>query len=81
MREESGRPFLPPPARLSGDAVTRYLDQWILAIDDLTDRAHGIHQALRQGRDVTDMLPAETPYPLPLELAQAIGATIAPDLS
>ncbi|MEV2268511.1 DUF4291 domain-containing protein [Nonomuraea africana] len=66
---------------LSGDAVVRYLDQWTLAITDLTDRVHDIRQALRDGRDVTALLPAERPYPLPLELAQAIGATITADLS
>ncbi len=62
---------------LSGDAVTRYLDQWTLKITDLTDRVHDVRQALRDGRDVTNMLPAERPYPLSAELAQAIGIPIA----
>lgn len=66
---------------LSGDAVTRYLDEWILGITDLTDRVHDIHQVLRDRRDVTGMLPRESPYPLPVELAQAIGGTIVADLS
>ncbi|MFI6817891.1 DUF4291 domain-containing protein [Nonomuraea sp. NPDC050328] len=65
---------------LSGDAVARYVDQWVLGITDLTDRVHDIRQALRDGKDVADLLPAERPYPLPRELAQAIGANITPDL-
>ncbi|GAA3657333.1 DUF4291 domain-containing protein [Nonomuraea antimicrobica] len=65
---------------LSGDAVTRYVDQWVVRITDLTDRVHDIRQALRERKDVTDLLPVERPYPLPMELAQAIGANVTPDL-
>ncbi|PZG42000.1 DUF4291 domain-containing protein [Spongiactinospora gelatinilytica] len=64
---------------LSGEAVTRYLDEWIVGITDLTGRVHDIHQALRDGRDVTGMLPRESPYPLPVGLGRAIGATIPAD--
>ncbi|MGW0806058.1 DUF4291 domain-containing protein [Nonomuraea sp. NPDC002799] len=66
---------------LSGAAVPRYVDQWVLGITDLTDQVYDIRQALRDGKDVTEMLPVEYPYPLPMELAQAIGASIAPELS
>ncbi|MEV7803642.1 DUF4291 domain-containing protein [Microbispora sp. NPDC088329] len=65
---------------LSGEAVARYVDQWIVAITDLTGQVHDIHRALRHGRDVTDLLPAEAPYPLPARLALAIGATATADL-
>lgn len=65
---------------LSGEAVTRYLDQWILRITDLTGQVHTIRRALRDGRDVTDMLPVERPYPLPAELAQSIGISNTADL-
>ncbi|MEU1881055.1 DUF4291 domain-containing protein [Streptosporangium sp. NPDC020072] len=60
---------------LSGDAVTRYLDRWTLRITDLTGRVHDIRQALRDGQDITDMLPVERPYPLPDELARITGAS------
>ncbi|MDF5754573.1 DUF4291 domain-containing protein [Spongiactinospora sp. TRM90649] len=64
---------------LSGEAVTRYVDEWTVAITDLTDRVHGIHQALRDGHDITDMLPGERRYPLSEELARTVGATtVAP---
>ncbi|MCC5580877.1 DUF4291 domain-containing protein [Microtetraspora sp. AC03309] len=60
---------------LSGEAVHRYVDEWILGITDVTGRVRDIHAALRNGRDVTGLLPAERPYPLPAPLADAIGAT------
>ncbi|WP_285777734.1 DUF4291 domain-containing protein [Microtetraspora sp. NBRC 13810] len=49
---------------LSGEAVTRYLDEWITSITDVTGRVHEIGRALRDGRDVTGMLPPERPYPV-----------------
>ncbi|MET9066471.1 DUF4291 domain-containing protein [Streptosporangium sandarakinum] len=63
---------------LSGDAAARYADRWVLGITDLTDRVHDVRQALRDGKDVTGMLPAEHPYPLPAELARAVGASVTP---
>ncbi|GAA0912620.1 DUF4291 domain-containing protein [Nonomuraea longicatena] len=65
---------------LSGEAVARYIGQWVLGITDLTDRVHDIRQALRDRNDVTGLLPVERPYHLPAELAQTIGASIEPDL-
>ncbi|MEV0149379.1 MULTISPECIES: DUF4291 domain-containing protein [unclassified Nonomuraea] len=61
---------------LSGEAVTRYVDEWTLAITDVTGRVHDLRRALRDGRDITDLLPAERPYPLPADLARSIGATL-----
>jgi hypothetical protein len=49
---------------LSSPAVTRYADEWIVGIDDLTKRCHRIH-ALVTARDLDGaaaMLPMETPY-------------------
>lgn len=60
---------------LSGEAVDRYVGEWTLSITDLTERVRGLHAALREGRDLTPLLPAERPYPLPRELAEVIGAT------
>ncbi len=60
---------------LSGRAVDHYLDDWTVAITDITDRVRDLHTALRDRRDVTGLLPLERPYPLPEDLAQAIGAT------
>ncbi|MGA4995073.1 DUF4291 domain-containing protein [Nonomuraea bangladeshensis] len=60
---------------LSGDAVAGYVDRWTLRITDLTERVEDIRRALRDGKDVTGMLPTEHPYPLPVELAETIGAS------
>lgn len=57
---------------LSGETLSR----WTLRITDLTDRVHDIRRALRDGRDVTSMLPVERPYPLPEKLAQAISSHV-----
>ncbi|MEO3854786.1 DUF4291 domain-containing protein [Acrocarpospora sp. B8E8] len=61
---------------LSGQAVDRYLDG-TLTITDVTQRAHDIHQALRDRSDVTPLLPVEYPYPLSDDLKTVIGATMA----
>ncbi|TMR89173.1 DUF4291 domain-containing protein [Nonomuraea basaltis] len=62
---------------LSGDAVRRYVDEWTLAITDITDRARAVHAAVGRGADVTALLPAERPYPLPDGIIETIGASRA----
>ncbi len=61
---------------LSGTAVNRYADTWIVGITDVTDLAHRIHGLVQAG-DLTEaeaLLPAERPYPLPTEIAGALRA-------
>ncbi|WP_182886993.1 DUF4291 domain-containing protein [Microbispora sp. H10885] len=53
---------------LSGEAVDRYVDEWIVSIADIT-AAVG---AIRAGAAAP---PAERPYPLPSGLAGVIGAS------
>ncbi|MFJ1705705.1 DUF4291 domain-containing protein [Kitasatospora sp. NPDC088346] len=62
---------------LSGPAVHRYVDEWILGIEDVTALAHEAHALVRAGRpEAADaLIPAEAPYPLPAALAARIGAT------
>ncbi|MCC2317041.1 DUF4291 family protein [Cellulomonas chengniuliangii] len=56
---------------LSGVAVQSYLHDWIISIDDITERV----QALRTAAFADpSLLPAERPYPLPDLVAQAVGA-------
>ena len=59
---------------LSGEAVNRYVDEWITAIRDMTPLAHEIQEAAPAdpGRART-LLPAERPYPLSATLAARIG--------
>jgi hypothetical protein len=64
---------------LRGEAVHRYLDEWIVGIDDVTDLAHAVHQLAREGagEQAARLLPTERRYPLPGSLASRIGASDA----
>ncbi|MER5999888.1 DUF4291 domain-containing protein [Nonomuraea angiospora] len=59
---------------LSGEAVRRYVDEWTLAIIDITDRVREVREAVVARADVSGLLPAEQPYPLPDEIRETIGA-------
>ncbi|MGN9780764.1 DUF4291 domain-containing protein [Nonomuraea sp. ZG12] len=60
---------------LSGEAVTRYIEEWTLSITDVTERVHDLHTALRAGQDIAPRLPVERAYALSDDLARTIGAT------
>jgi hypothetical protein len=62
---------------LSGEAVRRYVDEWTLAIIDVTELAREVHAAVRRRADVSGLLPAERPYPLPDGIGETIGASPA----
>ncbi|MCP2322060.1 hypothetical protein HDA40_000567 [Hamadaea flava] len=49
---------------LSGEAVRRYTEDWIVGIDDITTQCQAIRAVIRGGGldDARDMLPAERPY-------------------
>ncbi|MDT0270806.1 DUF4291 domain-containing protein [Streptomyces sp. DSM 44915] len=50
---------------LSGEAVSRYADEWLVAIRDVTPLAHRIHALVRAGDldRASELLPPERPYP------------------
>ncbi len=60
---------------LSGEAVRRYVDEWIVAVHDVTPLAHAIGTAVAAGDldQAGALLPPEQPYPLPADLARLIG--------
>jgi hypothetical protein len=62
---------------LRGPAVERYVGEWIVAIDDVTERMHRIGGLVAQGRtdEAAAALPDEPPYPLDDDIASIIGAT------
>ncbi|MEV7199257.1 DUF4291 domain-containing protein [Streptomyces griseoluteus] len=60
---------------LSGDAVARYVGDWIVSVKDVTPLARKVHAAVRSGNDeaARALLPVERPYPLSDELTARIG--------
>ncbi|MDX3110244.1 DUF4291 domain-containing protein [Nonomuraea angiospora] len=58
---------------LSGEAVRRYVNEWTLAITDITDRVREVRAAVVARADVSGLLPVERPYPLPDEIQETIG--------
>jgi hypothetical protein len=63
---------------LSGEAVRRYVDEWLVALTDVTPAAHAVRAALDadDDRGAEALLPPERPYPLPPDVAAVVGATI-----
>lgn len=59
---------------LSGEAVRRYVDEWTLAITDITDRVREVRAAVTARADASGLLPVERPYPLTEEIRETIGA-------
>jgi hypothetical protein len=64
---------------LSGEAVGRYVDDWIVNLTDVTPTAQAIKALLRDGDEAAAavLLPEERPYPLPEHIAAVIGASPA----
>lgn len=64
---------------LSGPAVDRYVDEWLVALTDVTALASQVRAAVTDGDldAVTRLLPAERPYPLLPDLATRIHTTPA----
>ena len=72
--------FRPLPHRaiqigLSGEAVHRYCDDWIVEICDVTELARDCHAALKQHGEAAaiELMPEERAYALPEQVAATIG--------
>jgi hypothetical protein len=62
---------------LSPEAVHHYIHDWITTIEDVTPAMHRIHHlAQTNPAEAQTALPTERPYPLPLDLATHIAATL-----
>ncbi|MFI2713616.1 DUF4291 domain-containing protein [Micromonospora sp. NPDC018662] len=61
---------------LSGEAVRRYVDEWLVGLTDVTALARSVHDRLAAGDEdgAAALLPRERPYPLPPAVARAIDA-------
>lgn len=73
--------FDPLPERaiqvgLSGEAVKRYVRDWIIGVTDVTGFVHSIRSEIRQGctEGAMQKLPVERHYPLPECIRNRIGA-------
>ncbi|WP_406642529.1 DUF4291 family protein [Amycolatopsis sp. WGS_07] len=62
---------------LSGDAVDRYINQWITRITDVTPLAARVHRYVSSGRldAAQEELPIEQVYPVPAPIRGLIGAS------
>jgi hypothetical protein len=63
--------------RAAGPAVTQYVDEWIVGLNDVTATAQTIHGLLRSGATeaARELLPPERPYPLPEPVSANLGAS------
>ncbi|MEW2331820.1 DUF4291 domain-containing protein [Micromonospora chersina] len=66
---------------LSREAVDRYVDDWVVAITDITPMVHQVRNLLRRGDEQTAVaqLPVEHVYPLPDQIAAGLNAS--PDIT
>jgi hypothetical protein len=72
--------FRPLPYRslqvgLSGEAVRRYCDEWIVSIEDVTDTARSMGRLVAAGRSAAalESAPVESRYPTPADIRAALG--------
>ncbi|PWU50141.1 DUF4291 domain-containing protein [Micromonospora globispora] len=66
---------------LSGEAVDRYVDDWVVAVTDITPTVHRVRHLLRGGDEqaAAAHLPVEHVYPLPAQIAAGLNAS--PDVT
>ncbi|SHL39970.1 protein of unknown function [Chitinophaga jiangningensis] len=62
---------------LSGIAVEKYVNEWIVEIKDISAECHEIHQLIKADKidQAAELLPQEQLYPLPENLASVIHAS------
>ncbi|EEQ83448.1 uncharacterized protein BDCG_00253 [Blastomyces dermatitidis ER-3] len=61
---------------LKGEAVDRYVDEWIVGIRDVTGLMREVGRLAGEGRldEAREMMPVEEEYVLPADVARVIGA-------
>lgn len=58
---------------IRGEAVRRYVNEWIIGIEDVTALAHSIRDAVERGDRVLPDVPHEREYPVPPEIAHTLA--------
>jgi len=61
---------------LSNIAVEKYINDWILQIDNITDSCKEIHKFLNEDKidEAKNLLPKEQFYPLPKDIALIVNS-------
>lgn len=61
---------------LSGIAVEKYVESWIVNVTDITDNCKYLHQLINEGKvnEAKDLLPIELQYPLPRNISLIINS-------
>ncbi|WP_431898255.1 DUF4291 domain-containing protein [Micromonospora haikouensis] len=77
----SALPYRSLQVGLSGEAVDRYVDDWIVAVADITPTVERVRDLLRRGDEqaAAAQLPVEHAYPLPDRIA--VGLHTSPDVA
>ena len=58
---------------IRGETVRRYVNEWILGIEDVTELAHAIRDAVTRRDQSLPVVPQETEYPLSPGLRHTLG--------
>jgi hypothetical protein len=58
---------------IQGATVHRYVDEWILGIEDVTDLAHQIRDAALDTQLTFPQVPREREYIIPAEITSSLG--------
>lgn len=63
---------------LSGDAVSKYVNEWITEIEDITDDCKKIRQLINEGKieEAKSLLPIEEIYTIPAAIGEPIDAAV-----
>jgi hypothetical protein len=61
---------------ISGIGVEKYMTDWIVKVDDITERCHNIHQLIQDEKieQAKELLPVEAIYPLPENIGLKVNA-------
>ncbi|KAI2779968.1 ATP-dependent RNA helicase DHX8 [Daldinia loculata] len=69
---------------IPSSVAATWVDEWIIGIEEVTEKARALEQELRENPGVTDeellgkgLVPPEREFPVPLEVQQAIGVDCA----